>query len=167
MLRPCNRLTIFRVAIYLYNDMHGICYWLTRLSVRHKTFLLLAAGLLLAGVFNYYLFQPGILLLEPFHPVRRSLNDYSFLQLFLIGYFSDAAWCGALMLVTVVLSEHRLLYFRNKMLILLLPFAIEAAQGFGLLKGTFDWYDLLTYGSVECASIILFPSLIFPLYENK
>ncbi|WP_026768770.1 hypothetical protein [Asinibacterium sp. OR53] len=147
--------------------MSGVYHWFTRLSVRHKTLLLLAIGLLLAGLINYYLFQPQILFFEPFHPVRRSLNDHSFLQLFLIGYFSDAAWCSALMLVTVVLSEHRLLYFRNKLLILLLPFAIEAAQGFGLLKGTFDWYDLLTYGSVECASIILFPSLIFPLYEKK
>jgi hypothetical protein len=147
--------------------MPGVHHWFTRLSVRHKTLLLLAAGLLLAGLINYYLFQPRILVLEPFHPVRRPLNDHSFLQLFLIGYFSDAAWCSALMLVTVVLSEHRLLYFRNKLLILLLPFAVETAQGFGLLKGTFDWYDLLTYGSVECASIILFPSLIFPLYEKK
>lgn len=147
--------------------MPGVYHWFSRLPVRHKTLLLLATLSLLAGAVNYYLFQPRILILEPFHPVRKSFSNHSFLQLFLSGYFSDAAWCTALMLVAVVLSERAPLHFRNKLLILLLPFAIEAAQGFGLLKGTFDWYDLLTYGSVECASIILFPSLIFPLYENK
>lgn len=62
--------------------MSGVYHWFTRLSVRHKTLLLLAIGLLLAGLINYYLFQPQILFFEPFHPVRRSLNDHSFLQLF-------------------------------------------------------------------------------------
>ena len=138
-------------------------------SARHKIFLTAAVFLLLAGLLNYYLFQPHIALFQlfRFHSPTIVFTRHSFMQYFLTGYFSDALWCAALLLVTVVLSELNYLLFRHKLFILLLPFATEAAQGFAVINGIFDWFDILTYLVTECIFFILFPSLISPQYEKQ
>jgi hypothetical protein len=54
-------------------------------------------------------------------------------------------WCIALCLITIILSELNYLQFKGRIVIFILPFLIEAAQYFGVIQGTFDWYDILTY----------------------
>lgn len=144
-----------------------IPFWTTS-SARHKTLFFSAVILLLAGAINYYLFQPNIVLFESlgFHAAKISLTHHSLIRHFLTGYLSDALWCSALLLITVILSELNYLHFRYKILILLLPFITEAAQGFGLINGSFDWFDLLSYGIIESAFILVFPILITPRYEK-
>lgn len=144
-----------------------IPFWTTS-SPRHKTLFFSAVILLLAGAINYYLFQPNIVLFESlgFHAAKISLTHHPLIRHFLTGYLSDALWCSALLLITVILSELNYLHFRYKILILLLPFITEAAQGFGLINGSFDWFDLLSYGIIESAFILVFPILITPRYEK-
>jgi hypothetical protein len=148
--------------------LNPIPFW-TASSARHKTFFFSAVILLLAGTFNYYFFQPNIVLFESlgFHTAKITLTHHPLIQHFLTGYFSDALWCSALLLITVILSEVNYLLFRYKILILLLPFITEAAQGFGLINGSFDWFDLLTYGIIESVFVFVFPILITPRYEKR
>ena len=78
------------------------------------------------------------------------------LKHFFTGYFSDTMWCIALCLVTVVLSELKYLNTAGKVLTLQLPFTLEAAQYFGIIQGTFDWLDILTYAIIVTAFSLLF-----------
>jgi len=129
-----------------------------KISFRHIILSLLAILCLLTGVFNYLLFQPNIIL---FHVLRiengtlKLANSNSIINHFLIGYFSDALWCTALCLITLVLSELKYLNTLGKVLILQLPFTLEAAQYFGIIPGTFDWLDILTYTIIVTAFSLL------------
>jgi hypothetical protein len=111
---------------------------------------------LAAGVVNYYLFRPGILLfrLIPANPAGVHLSSKT-LQLFFSGYFSDMTWCIALCLTTGVLEDFKLLHMPTRNLILVLPFVLEAGQYYKIIPGTFDWIDIALY-----ATIVLIFSLL-------
>lgn len=120
-----------------------------------------AAASMFLGFLNYFLFQSNTAFLSFFHWGSKNIFTIhnNSIRVFLTGYFSDIAWCIALYLIAVVLSEKGLLHLFNKILILLLPFIIEASQYFGWINGTFDWYDLLVYAIILLLFIIFFPTL--------
>ena len=132
-----------------------------RLSVRHKRLSLFAILALVSGAINYYLFSPGIFLFKilPIPSERYWYIQNTFARHFMTGYFSDICWCTALYFVTVVLNELKYLHLSGKIIILLLPFIIETAQYFHLIPGTFDWFDLLTYGIILTVFMKLFKTL--------
>ena len=141
----------------------GISSFYMRIGKRHLFLLLLAILCLLLGVLNYFLLQPDIVLFR-----FLSINNNHLLQIhphwlyiFLSGYFSDTMWCTALCLVVLVLSDLKYLNTIGKLITLLLPFLSEAAQYFGFIRGTFDWYDILTYGIIVMAF-----SLLSSLFKN-
>lgn len=132
-----------------------------RLSVRHKRLSLLAILALVSGAINYYLFSPGIFLFKliPIPSERYWYIRNAFARHFMTGYFSDICWCAALYLVTVILTELKYLHLSGKIIILLLPFMIETIQYFHVIPGTFDWFDLLTYGIILIVFMKLFKTL--------
>src|SRR4051812_49240903 len=102
-------------------------------SGKYKFKLVLILVLLTFGVINYFLFRPDIVLFrslklnhEPLYLPRRIL------QIFFSGYFSDICWCIAFCLVIEFLSEKNLLNSTGKIIILVVPFALEIAQYFNI-----------------------------------
>ncbi len=132
-----------------------------RLSLRHLKMLFTALSGLLLGLINYYLFQPHILIFSntPFLSHRVLFFSDRLLGHFLTGYFSDIAWCCSLCLITVIFSERKSLQTSEKIIILLLPFIIESAQYFHIIRGTFDWFDIIIYGVIIIAFSRFFPAL--------
>jgi hypothetical protein len=109
--------------------------------------------MLIVGLINYILFQPGILLFQLFSVQRSQPLSPPFIS----GYFSDIVWCVAICLTVVVLEELKKLNQVSKISLLSLPFMTESAQRLRIINGTFDWYDIMSY-----ALVILIFSLIFP-----
>src|ERR1035437_1204501 len=118
-----------------------------KITKRHTVLLVMAILSLIAGVLNYLIYQPDIILLHSVKlPFLANFRSHSRpLQYFLRGYFSDITWCTALCLITIILSELKYLSFGGKIFIFTLPFLTETAQYFGVIHGTFDWFDILTY----------------------
>lgn len=117
------------------------------LPKRHIVYLLLAFFCLIFGFLNYLFFQPNILLFSYFNIESSSHYQFkkNYISHFLRGYFSDVMWCIALCLITIVLSERNYLQLKGRLVIFILPFLLETAQYFGVIQGTFDWFDILTY----------------------
>lgn len=131
--------------------------------------LLLALVALLLGAANYFLFNPQIVL---FHWLgiaqTHGFLPGQFLGVnFFRGYFSDAAWCTALCLVTSYLSKQKYLATSDKFLLLSLPFASEAGQYFSIVPGTFDWLDMLTYFIVIIICDSIFSLNLIPVNMKK
>ncbi len=137
-------------------------------TAKNKTLLIVALACLLLGVINYLLFQPNILAfhIAGFSSGNPLLIQNETLRHLMTGYFSDIMWCSALYLVTVVVSRLIFLQLFQKLLILTLPFIVEAAQYFRIIGGTFDWYDILLYAAILLVFIICFPVLISVKYEK-
>lgn len=132
--------------------------------------MLIAAIVFLSlGLINYAVFRPSIILFKWFQIDRAGILNlkYRGISLFFSGYFSDIAWCAALCLVILALDARGYLKTIDKILILLLPFASEAAQYFSLIPGTFDWFDMLSYGVVITIFNILFPLQLIPANMKK
>ena len=138
-----------------------------RLSSKHKKLLALALLGLLLGATNYFLFQPQIYLFKAFPLLPAYYISNSFTRHFMNGYFADICWCCALYLLTAVFTELKYLQMSGKVINLLLPFIIETLQYFRIIPGTFDWYDLLTYGLILVVFIKLFPLLKSTNHEKK
>ena len=136
---------------------------------RHKKLLAFSLLSLSLGVLNYFLFQPRIVLFNLFLIGNRKpiFIHNTLARHFFTGYFSDIAWCCALYWIAVILAELSVLNLPKKVIILLLPFAVETAQYFHLIQGTFDWYDMLTYLVVLTLFLIIYPSLRPVKYETK
>lgn len=132
-----------------------------KITKRHTFLLLIAILSLVAGVLNYLIYQPDLILLHTFKlPFLGNFRSYSKpLQFFFRGYFSDITWCIALCLITIVLSELKYLSFGGKIFIFTLPFLTETAQYFGVIHGTFDWLDILTYVTIIFVFVLFFPTL--------
>lgn len=136
---------------------------------RQHIFLLLAAFInLAAGSLNYLFFHPDIILFHVIHlpAIHLFSIENIFIQHFLTGYFSDITWCIALCLVTIVLADLNYLKRGGIMLILTVPFLSEAAQYFGFILGTFDWYDVLTYLAIVFLFVLFSSTLKQKLYEK-
>lgn len=139
-----------------------------KLSFRYQ-FIFSAAGVsLLAGYFNYLLFQPDIVL---FKIMNVQVNDYTlknnFTGQFFTGYFSDIAWCLALCCIAFALAELKYIRFSGKIQLLLLPFITEAMQYYGIINGTFDWFDILIYAIIITVFVLFFPYLKTYDYEKS
>lgn len=112
------------------------------------SYLLISALILLAaGMFAYYFLNPNIALFQ-WLGVRHSnfvLNSRSVWMVFLKGYLADAVWCAALCMVINYLSLNRYIAAADKYALLMLPFLAEFGQYAGIVPGTFDWLDIITY----------------------
>ena len=127
------------------------------MSRRHKILLSLGLLSLLAGIINYILFRPGIILLKLLDLNLTPLYIKNILlKKFMIGSFSDIAWCLSLCCITRLLFELNNISFMGMILLFTLPFITELLQYFQLIHGTFDWFDLLTYAIIIIISIIFF-----------
>ena len=137
---------------------------MTRLSTRHILLLSISFLCLLVGFFVYFFFQRHTLFLDAlgilpkggFHIYNRLLNS------FVVNHLADGAWCVSLYLIAIVLYDLNYLKYSGKVAIFLLPFGTEAGQALGCIPGTFDWYDMLTYGIV-----LLFFSIVSSLNAFK
>lgn len=138
-----------------------------KFSLRYQFIFSIALLSLLAGVANYLLFQPGITLFKwiGIGP-RPSVIKNNNMRLFFTGYFSDIAWCFSLCLISFALAELKYIKTSGKILLLTLPFITEIFQYIGIIKGTFDWYDILTYVIVIALFILFYPKLKATVYEK-
>ncbi|WP_298302516.1 hypothetical protein [Hydrotalea sp.] len=128
-------------------------------STRHRALIACIIICLLAGLLNYFLLQPNIFLFQvlhlSIHPVF--VIHSNFLRHFLMGYFADGLWCTALCLLTWLLKELNYLSTAGIIFILVLPFLTEILQYFGIIGGTFDWLDILTYLLIILAFLLFSP----------
>lgn len=120
-----------------------------KLSFRYPLIFAIALLNLLAGVLNYLLFQPDIILLKVtgIHITSYDIKN-NFLKYFFTSYFSDITWCISLCFIAFALLELNYVSVAGKMLILAVPFISEAMQYFRIINGTFDWFDILTYALI-------------------
>lgn len=124
----------------------------TRKQRKSKPTLYAGLILLLAGGCIYLFFRQGVLFLSRISPdtlasVRISVPKHeNSLLLYLFLYcIPDGLWYAALLTLQVHFASRER---AGKVLLLfsiLLPFMLEFAQLFGLVPGTFDYYDLFTY----------------------
>ena len=139
---------------------------LMKLSFKYHLIFSVAGISLLTGYLNYLLFQPDIIL---FNIMGVHVNAYgiknNFILHFFTGYFSDIAWCFALCCIVFALAELKYISYSGKILLLLLPFITETLQYSGVIKGTFDWFDIIIYTIIITVFILFFPPLKF-FYEK-
>ncbi|MDP4285809.1 MAG: hypothetical protein Q8891_15435 [Bacteroidota bacterium] len=138
-----------------------------RLSFKYQFIFSLSLLILSVGVINYLLFQPGIILFKWIRigagPLVIKNNSA---RLFFTGYFSDITWCISLCLISFALAELKYIKASGKTLLLTLPFITEILQYLGIVKGTFDWYDILTYVVVIALFVLFYPGLKTTVYEK-
>jgi hypothetical protein len=129
----------------------------------------LAGGFLLAGVANYLLLRPGIILLSWLHivPARTFVLKNVYLLIFLRGYFSDIMWCIALCLTIMAVDTLADLGTMGIFILLSLPFLSEIGQYFSMIPGTFDWFDILAYSLVIFFMNIFFQFKLIPIPMRK
>lgn len=125
--------------------------------IRHASIILiLAIVCLLLGTGIYYLFRTPIIAFTKLHIAQVEIltinKDNPFLY-FLVYCLPDALWYMSLLLIqTFFLKETGWL---NALLVgvaISLPFLLEIGQCSGLIAGTFDWFDIITY----CLTLTLF-----------
>lgn len=136
---------------------------------RTLVILLLAVVCLLLGTGIYYFFRTPIIAFAKLHITQgemQTINKDNPFIYFLVYCLPDALWYMSLLLVqTFFLKETGWL---NRLLVgiaFCLPFLLEIGQYLGLISGTFDWLDIITY----CITLILFLCLrkIFSLLDYK
>lgn len=116
----------------------------------------IALLLLLIGLSIYYFFRTPILAftlfcIAPYEHIAINTNNTFYY--FLVYCLPDALWYISLLLVqTLFLREKGWLNYMLVGIAISLPFLLETSQYYGLVTGTFDWYDILTY----CFTLILF-----------
>ena len=138
-----------------------------KLSFKYHLIFSVAGISLLAGYFNYLLFQPDIILFNFFEaPVSAYTVKNNLLLHFFTGYFSDIAWCFSLCCIAFAFAELKYISFSGKLQLLLLPFITEIMQHFQIIKGTFDWFDILTYAFIITVFVLFFPTKNF-IYEKN
>lgn len=139
-----------------------------KLSFKYYVICSVAGISLLAGYFNYWLFQPDIILFKIMgeHVNAHDIKN-NFILHFFTGYFSDIAWCFSLCCIVFTLAELKYISYSGKILLLLLPFITEAMQYYGIINGTFDWFDILTYAIIITVFVLFFPYLKTYDYEKS
>lgn len=112
--------------------------------------------LLLIGAGIYFFFRTPIIAFTLFNIAPSEYmtsNTNNPFVYFMVFCLPDALWYMSLLLTqTLFFKEKGRL---NRVLIgvaISLPFLLETGQYFGLVSGTFDWFDILTY----CSTLILF-----------
>lgn len=111
-----------------------------------------AFALLLIGASIYLLFRQDAIFVSWIDAdILRYLyieipNDCNSRIIYILLYcLPDALWYAALLVLQKPFIQYGLL---SKLLFwacVILPFLMEILQYFGLMPGTFDWFDILTY----------------------
>lgn len=113
------------------------------------TFLILSGATLLLGLINYILIHPSVTF---FGRIRIDHEVYfstkNIVSIIAKNYFSDIAWCISLICALVFLKKNNLLSKTGKVTILSIPFTTEILQHLKIVKGTFDWVDILIYSLI-------------------
>ena len=139
-----------------------------KLSFRYQLIFSFALLSLLAGIFNYLLFRPDIFLFKIIgEPATHYEIKNDFIRHFFFGYFSDIAWC--ISFCFIVFSMEKLNYIKSsgKKLLMLLPFIAEGLQYTGVINGTFDWNDILSYAIIITLFGMFFPTFKTDIHEKR
>lgn len=137
----------------------------------HRAIYILFAAivLLLIGTGIYFFFRAPIIAFTHLHIAPHEYiasNTNNPFIYFAVFCLPDALWYMSLLLIqTIFLKESGWL---NRLLVgiaVSLPFLLEIFQYYGLMKGTFDWYDVMSY----LFTLILFLCLrkLFLLLRSK
>jgi hypothetical protein len=111
--------------------------------------ILTAILLLISGLAAYWFFRPSVYFFELFGVNNSNtivISDNA-LSLFAKNYFADIVWCIAVFQIASLLMQRKYpsLYFYS---LIALPFLSEILQGFKIIRGSFDWIDILIYSSL-------------------
>lgn len=101
--------------------------------------------LLIFGLLAYWFFRPEIIFFNvlQLHNAGSQISGNSWI-LFFRNHFADMVWCLAIFQAVAFLTDRKYPAFYSYLL-LSLPFLSEIFQGTGLIRGTFDWIDVLIY----------------------
>lgn len=123
----------------------------------HNTMVILCSlGLLTIGSGIYIFFRHPIIAFSMLHIHQYEMANEHIVIVpfyFLLYCLPDALWYMSLLLVQILFLEEK--GWLNRLLVgtaISLPFLLEIGQYLGIVSGTFDWYDILTY----CLTLILF-----------
>ena len=116
----------------------------------------IAIVLLLLGTGIYFYFRSPVKAFMVLHIAQKEslgFNTNYPLQYFAIYCLPDALWYMSLLIFQTFFFQEKGTV--NRFLVgisICLPFILEMFQYFGIMSGTFDWYDILTY----CITLILY-----------
>ena len=134
---------------------------------RHVILFSISLFCLIAGAFNYLLFNPHIILFDwlkvSFDTIYISNH---LLRLFIKGYLSDLLWCSSLCLTTFNLFDLKLISRHGKLFLLSLPIVFELLQYPKIVNGVFDWNDVALYTIVIALFNIIFSNSKNMKYEK-
>lgn len=126
------------------------------MTVQRKIYIfLLALVLLVVGCGIYFFYRTPIIAFNLFHVSNEymSCNTQNLFIYFVVYCLPDALWYMSLLLVQLLFLKET--GWLNRLLIAIafsLPFLLETGQYIGLISGTFDWFDIISY----CLTLILF-----------
>lgn len=119
--------------------------------LRHWLF---SVSILIFGVILYLLFRQEVLFLEVFLGIKKGVLshwDFSSPILYFIAYcLPDGLWYLSMLYSNDLISKNFKLP-KNKssriinLLVIATPFILELSQWLGVIIGTFDFWDILTY----------------------
>ena len=102
--------------------------------------------LLLLGVLVYWMLNPHIYLFKELGISGGGciVIINSSISMLIRNYLPDILWVAAVINISLLMKEKDipLIYIYA---LLALPFLSEILQGFKVIPGTFDWYDILIY----------------------
>lgn len=114
--------------------------------------IILSVNFLLAGSIIYLLFRQQVVFLSWIsNDVLRTFNyaipdlEYNLAAYFMIYCLPDALWYAALLIIQFPFIKYGCTNTILTFLSILLPFGLEILQYFGVIKGTYDVFDILTY----------------------
>lgn len=126
---------------------------------------LLSSLLFLIGGFIYIAFRTTSLLMfkwfdilglsDAIYTIRAGVSDYKIASSWVLYSLPDGLWTMSYVIVMAALWDFD--YCRHYLIVLFIPFlaiASEILQVFGLVHGTFDWVDLITYITATILGII-------------
>lgn len=123
----------------------------------HRHTIFKAVAFLLSGVIVYWVCRPEMLLFRWFGIEQVSGRNRPLYLDILNNYYGDFVWVTALCFTVAFLTASKLAGRLSVFVLLSLPFITEAAQGAGLIRGIFDWFDILLYAFVILFFLFRFP----------
>ena len=125
----------------------------------------IALILLLAGCLIYLIFRQNIIAFslisnDCLNTIKINLTNECATTYFFLYCLPDALWYLSLLYFQIPYtqkSQGKILFGVSAML----PFVTEFLQKLGIIKGTFDWWDILTY------VIVLTITLISPWKQKR
>ncbi|MCM1037604.1 MAG: hypothetical protein NC406_09815 [Bacteroides sp.] len=107
-------------------------------------------ALLIAGTLPYVLWRHDAIFLRPLRPWLPAAPPLppSALTAWLLYSFPDGAWYAAMLVAAGAYTCHTAAERAVRAAILALPFVLEALQAAGIIAGTADMADILTYTTI-------------------